>query len=170
MKRFKMTQEEYEKVKSTLKTNTDRNAERRLKVLMLRHEGHKLAEISEMTGMQINSISQMCRRYREQGLGEFVRNKYTSHRHALTVEQENAILNGFEKRIKAGESISASEIKKAFDEVRQKDTGRGYIYMVLKRHGWQAMRKSPAPNSGSTAPKGPHQVCWVPGKKARERD
>ena len=50
MKRFKMTQEEYEKVRATLKTNTDRNAERRLKVLMLRHEGHKLAEISEMTG------------------------------------------------------------------------------------------------------------------------
>lgn len=169
MKRFKMTQEEYEQVKATLDSNTDRNADRRLRVLIMRHEGHKLAEISEITGMQINSISQMCRRYREQGLTEFVRNKYTSHRHALTEAQENEILGAFEEQIRQGKNVSASEIKRAFDEVRQKDTGRGYIYMVLKRHGWKAMRKNTSPKSAQMKPKGPNQVCWVPGTLEKSR-
>ena len=87
--------------------------------------------------MRINSISQLCRRYREQGLERFIENKYGGNRRALTEEQENAILERFEKAAEAGQEVTATEIKAAFDEIRGKDTGRGYIYMLLERHGWR---------------------------------
>ena len=75
-----MAKEEYESEKAAEKETKEKNISRRLRVLMLRYGGHKAAKISEITGMRINSISQLCRRYREQGLEEFKRNKSTSQR------------------------------------------------------------------------------------------
>lgn len=34
-----------------------------------------------------------------------------------------------------GHIITAQDIKRAFDQRIGEDTGRGYIYMLLKRHG-----------------------------------
>ena len=132
MSRFQISKEEYEAIKRAEKETKDKNVSRRLRVLMLRYEGYKVSEIAEMTGMRINSISQLCRRYREQGLEEFKRNKYTSHRQALTEAQEDEILERFEKAAEAGQEVTVREIKAAFDEVRGKDTGRGYIYMLFQ--------------------------------------
>ena len=37
-----------------------------------------------------------------------------------------------------GYTISADEYQKLVEAEKQcKDTGRGYIYMLLKRHGWR---------------------------------
>ena len=70
-------------------------------------------------------------------LEEFIRNKYKTHHRSLTDAEENAILAPFEKAAEAGQVVTVKEIKAAFDKVRGKDTGRGYIYMLLKRHGWR---------------------------------
>ena len=165
MSRFQMTAVEYEAVKKAEKETKDKNISRRLRVLMLRYEGHKVAEISEMTGMRVNSISQLCRRYREQGLEEFKRNKYTSHRQALPVEKELEILARFDKAAEAGQEVTAAEIKAAFDEVRGKDTGRGYIYMLLKRHNWRKVTPRPrhpkaANEEACEASKKLNKMCW----------
>ncbi len=150
MSRFQISAEEYEAVKKAEKETGDKNISRRLRILMMRYEGHKVREIAELTGMRINSISQLCRRYREQGLEEFKRNKCTSHWYALPVEKEREILSRFEKRAEAGQEVTVMEIKAAFDEARGKDTGRGYIYMVLKRHGWRkVMPRSKHPQAAS---------------------
>ena len=143
MRRFQITKEEYEAIKAAEKETKDKNVSRRLRVLMLRYEGKKVAKIAEMTGMRINSISQLCRRYREQGLEEFKRNKYRSHRQALSEEKELEILSKFEKAAENGKEVTALEIKAAFDKERGKDTGRGYIYMLLKRHGWRKVMPRP---------------------------
>ena len=165
MKRFSLSQEEYEQIRRAERRTRDKNVSRRLRVLMLRYEGRALSEIAAEMGMQINSISQMCRRYREQGLEEFMRNKYTSHRYALPKEKENELLALFEKRIREGGEVSAAEIKAAFDEARGKDTGRGYIYMLLKRHGWKALRKKAKPGkAGEKSPKTGNQVFWAPAR------
>jgi len=47
----------------------------------------------------------------------------------LSVEEEDAILTEFEEKANKG------QIKTAFDKKMGKDTGRGYIYTVLKRKG-----------------------------------
>ena len=134
---MKISEAEYEAIKAAEKETKDKRISNRLRVIMMRYEGKKVREIAEVTGMRKNSISQLCRRYREQGLEEFMRNKATSHRYALTEEKEKEILSRFEAAAEAGQEITVREIKAAFDEERGKDTGRGYIYMVLKRHGWR---------------------------------
>mgnify|MGYP000438642362 CR=1 FL=1 len=71
MKRFQITEAEYEAIKAKEAKTKDKNISRRLRVLMLRYEGKKLDEITKMTNLHRTSITQMCRRYREQGLEEY---------------------------------------------------------------------------------------------------
>ena len=53
-------------------------------------------------------------------------------------------------REKMAEVHTPEEIKAAFDKVRGKDTGRGYIYMLLERHGWRkVMPRSRHPKKAS---------------------
>ena len=165
MRRFQISREEYEAIKDAEKETKDKNTSRRLRILMMRYEGYKVRQIAEITGMRINSISQLCRRYREQGLKEFKRNKATSHRYAMPVEKEREILARFEKAAEAGQEVTAKDIKAAFDEARGKDTGRGYIYMLLKRHGWRkVMPRSKHPKAANEeaceATKKLKPACW----------
>lgn len=132
-----MSAEEYEAVKAAEQASKDKKTSKRLHILMMRYEGYKVDEIAKIYGTRKECVSQICRRYREQGLEEFIRNKYTTHHRSLTEEEENAILEPFERAAEAGQMVTVKEIKAAFDKVRGKDTGRGYIYMLLKRHGWR---------------------------------
>ena len=84
MKRFQISEEEYQGIKAAEKATKDKNVSRRLRVLMLRFEGSTTTEAAKATGMSRVNVSLICKRYQEQGLEEFVRNKYTSHRRALT--------------------------------------------------------------------------------------
>lgn len=172
MKRFQISEEEYQRIKAAEKATKDKNVSRRLRVLMLRYEGKTTTEAAKATGMSRVNVSLICKRYQEQGLEEFVRNKYTSHRRALTEEQENKILERFEKAAEAGQEVTAMEIKAAFDEARGKDTGSGYIYMLLKRHGWRkVMPRSRHPKAASEeaceASKKLRPACWKPEKVCR---
>jgi hypothetical protein len=55
----------------------------------------------------------------------------------MSVAEEEEILDSFRKKAEAGQVIIAQEIKQAFDEKLGRDTGRGYIYMLLGRHNWR---------------------------------
>ena len=93
MKRFQITEAEYEAIKAKESATKDKNISRRLRVLMLRYEGKKVEEIGQILHLNKGSIATMCRRYREQGLEEYARNKYQSHRWLLNWEREEEILN-----------------------------------------------------------------------------
>jgi transposase len=165
MRRFQISEEEYKAIKQAEKETNDKNISRRLRVLMLRHDGYKAREVAKMVGMRLNSVSQLCRRYREQGLEEFKRNKYTSHRQALPVEQEEEILSRFEKAAEAGQEVTAQEIKAAFDEAVGRDTGNSYIYVLLKRHNWRKVKPRPkhpkaANEEACEASKKLSKMCW----------
>ena len=79
----------------------------------------------------------------QEGLEEYARNKYTSHKRLLSVEQETAILEGFCKEAEAGHELTVKEIKAEFDKACGKDTGNAYIYKVLKRHQWRKVMPRP---------------------------
>ena len=61
----------------------------------------------------------------------------------MTYEEEEEILKKFEDAANAGQVITVKEIKAAFDEKLGRDTGRGYIYMLLKRHNWRKIKPRP---------------------------
>lgn len=159
MKRFQITEAEYEAIKAKESATKDKNISRRLRVLMLRYEGKKVEEIGQMLHLNKGSIATMCRRYRKQGLEEYARNKYQSHRWLLSWEREEEILNQF--RNEAGKQVTANEIKAALDKACGKDTGRVYVYNVLKRHGWR--KKMPR----SRHPKAADQEACEASKKLR---
>ena len=101
---------------------------------MLWYEGKTLKEIGEKVGIHPQSVNVMCRRYREQGLEEYARNKYESHNRLLSKEKEKEILEQFKG--KEGKQVTAKEIKEELDKACGKDTGNVYVYRLLKRNGW----------------------------------
>ena len=79
----------------------------------------------------------MVGEYFKNGLEEYTRKKYGGNHRNMSVEEEKEILQQFRERAEAGQVIAAKEIKQAFDEKLGRDTGRGYIYMLLDRHKWR---------------------------------
>lgn len=148
MKRFQITEGEYAAIKAKEAETKDKNVSRRLHVLMLRYEGKKLEEIAEILKLHRVSITQICQRYREQGLEEFVRNKHESHYRLLSEEKEAEILNSFQRE--PGKQVTAKDVKEALDTACRKDTGHMYVYNVLKRHGWKKIiPRSRHPNAAN---------------------
>ena len=170
MKRFQITEAECEAIKAKETETKDKNVSRRLRALILWHEGKSLNSIGEMLGVHPQSVNQMCRRYREQGLEEYVRNKYTSHRRLLSKEEEAEILNQFKGQ--DDRQITAREIKAALDEACGKDTGRAYVYRVLERHEWnKKMPRSRHPKAANEeaceASKKLKPPFWMPKTESR---
>ena len=150
MIKHKISSEEYKATKEAAKKNTNKRVDKRLQVIILRYEGMKDAEIGEKLGYSHKRISQLCAEFKKVGLEEYARHKYGGNHQALTNEEEEKILSEFEERAKKGELVTAKEIKLRFDEIRGKDTGRGYIYMLLARHKWRfVMPRSKHPNKAS---------------------
>ncbi len=137
MRRNEISAEEYEKIKTEEKATQDKQISRKLKVLMLRYEGKENKTIAERTGFSETRVSHLITEYKKNGLKEYARKKYGGNHRNMTKEEEEEILEKFRKDAEAGHVVTAQEIKKAFDEKLGRDTGRGYIYMLLARHGWR---------------------------------
>ena len=55
----------------------------------------------------------------------------------MSEAEEEEILAEFREQAEAGQIVEVKEIKQAFDEKLGRDTGTGYIYMLLERHEWR---------------------------------
>ena len=164
MMRFQITEAEYRAIQAKEAETKDKNVSRRLRALMLWHEGKSLKEIGAILNVHSQSVNAMCRRYREQGLEEYARNKHESHSRLLSKEQEAEILEQFKGQ--EGKQITAKEIKAALDEAYGKETGHMYVYNVLKRHGWKKkMPRSRHPKAANEeaceASKKLKPPCWM---------
>jgi len=137
MKKHKITEEEYEAVKEAAKRKKHKRIEKRLQVIILRYEGKKDREIGEKLGYTRKRVSLLCAQFKREGVEEYARHKYGGNNQALTTEEERSILDTFAEKGAKGEIVTVQSIKAAFDVKRGKDTGRGYIYMLLARHNWR---------------------------------
>ena len=170
MKRIQITEAAYEAIKAKEAETKDKNISRRLRALMLWYEGKSLKEIGKMLNVHPMSVNAMCRRYREQGLEEFARNKHESHYRLMSKEQEAEILEQFKGQ--EGKQITAKEIKAALDKAYGKETGHMYVYNVLKRHGWKKkMPRSRHPKAANQeaceASKKLKPPCWTPKSESQ---
>ena len=138
MSKYKITEQEYNEVLELVKINKLKRVDRRLQVIVLRYEGFSNEEIAGRLGYSgKQSISRLCADFKRQGLEKYAGHKYGGNHRALDDAKEQEILDGFRTKAELGQQVTAVDIKKAFDEERGKDTGSGYIYMVLKRHKWR---------------------------------
>ena len=140
---YRITEEEIESIKAAEKRTRDKRVAKRLQVLILRYEGKNNPEIGKKLDISASRASQLISEYKEVGLEEYVRIKYGGNHRSMSYTEEEAILERFRAAAEAGQVITVKEIKAAFDEKIGKDTGRGYIYMLLKRHKWRKIKPRP---------------------------
>ena len=152
MSKHKITEQEYHEALRLSDETKLKRVYKRLQVVIRRYEGESDDEIANSLKYHPKSISRICKQFKEQSAKEFARHKYGGNRQAVSTEKEAEVLAGFKKEAEAGQVVRASKIKKAFDELRGKDTGRGYVYMLLKRHKWrQVMPRGAHPQKASEA-------------------
>ena len=132
-----ITAEEYKQIVAAEKATQDKKISRKLRVLILRYEGCNNQTIAERVGISKTRVVHLVGEYYKTGLVEYASTKYGGNHRSMSVEEEEAILQQFRERAEAGKVVIAQEIKQVFDEKLGRDTGRGYIYMLLARHGWR---------------------------------
>ena len=137
MRKQTISAEEYKEIVAAEKATQDKQIARKLRALMLRYEGKSNEEAGKQLGLCSVRISQLVNEYKKTGIENFTRKKYGGNHRSMTEEEEEEILNRFREQAEAGQVIIVADIKRAFDEKLGRDTGRGYIYMLLKRHGWR---------------------------------
>ena len=148
--KHKITTEEYASAKEMEKQTTHKRVSKRLQVIMLRYEGLSDVEIGEKVDFTSRHVSALCAEFKKVGLSEYARLKYGGNHKSLSDEEEDEILKEFKEKAEKGEVVSAWEIKQAFDAKIGKDTGRGYIYMLLERKNWRkVMPRSQHPKKAS---------------------
>lgn len=132
-----ISEEAYQEIVEAEKKTTDKRVSKKLRILLLRFGGKSLAETAGQMNCSVSTVRRLIAEYHRDGLAEYMRSKYAGNHRSLSIEEENEILSSFKKKADAGQIITVQDIKRAFDERIGKDTGRGYIYMLLKRHGWR---------------------------------
>ena len=123
-----------EEVNALIKLNKLKRVDRRLRVIKLYLEGKKQSEIGKKMDYSRAWVCKLIKEYHEAGLTEYARHKYGGNRRNMSMEEEIELLSQFEEASSIGELVVAKTIKKEFDKKLGRDTGRGYIYMLLKRH------------------------------------
>jgi len=137
MRYYTISSDEYQKLVKAEKECQDKRTSKKLSIVIKRFGGVSIAETAEQMNCSESKVKRLVAEYKKCGLEAFMQNKYKGNHRSLSAEEENEILSHFEKKAEAGQVITAQDIKKAFDKRIGKDTGRGYIYMLLKRHGWR---------------------------------
>ena len=143
MKMIKISEQEYERIKEAAKKNKNKRVEKKLQVLIMRHENKGNEEISARTGYNVRYITTLMGQYKKQGLEEFIRIKQTSHNRNMSVEQEAKVLAKFEEEADAGHELTVNEIRQGLESELGKETSVAYAYRVLKRHGWRKVMPRP---------------------------
>ena len=150
VKKHIITKEEYETVKKAAGLNKNKRVDKRLQVIILRYEGKKDYEIGEKLGYTRKRVSQLCAKFKELGLVEYVSHKYGGNRRNLSYEEEKEFLETYRQQAEQGQIIETGAIEKAYEEKVGHTIGGSQIYYVLARHDWRkVMPRSKHPNKAS---------------------
>ena len=148
--KYNFTESNREKIEKVRKINRDKQTENRLKVLIMRCDGKKQKEISEVTGFARSHICNIIRKYFEEGLTAISEKHYKSNHCNMNFEEEKNFLSSYSEQAKQGHILCVKEIEIAYIEKVGHSIGSGQIYRVLKRHGWRkVMPRSQHPKKAS---------------------
>ena len=135
--KYKFSSEDFAQIEKIRKENRDKQTEKRLKVLTMRSEGKTLEEISSATGFHRSHISNLVRKYFEEGLASIWEKHYSGNRRNMSIEEEQAFLEPYRERAEQGQLLDVREIAAAYEKKVGHRIGKGQIYRVLQRHGWR---------------------------------
>ena len=148
--KYNFSKEDYEQIKEARKRNRDKQTDKRLEVLELRCEGMTQGAIAKKTGFHRSHVSNLIRKYFEEGLSYVAEKHYNGNRRNMSFEEESALLDEYLKNAEAGHILSVQEIAYAYEKRVGHSIGSGQIYRVLHRHGWRkVMPRSKHPKKAS---------------------
>ena len=151
LKRKTYTEEQVAEIEAARAKNKDKNVERRLLAVLLYAQSVEREEIAQRTGYAINHITDLAKKYRDNGLGALTGNHYAGNHRNLSRKEEALFLKGFEERAAAREMVDVREIKEAYEKkVGRATKSHGHIYTLLARNEWRkVMPRSKHPNQAS---------------------
>ena len=135
--RYQFREEEIAAIQEARRKNKDKRAEQRLKALELRAKGGSAKAVSQATGFSAAYVSQLVKKYRDNGLEAISGNHYGGNHRNMSREEEAAILEPFQERAARGELVEIHEIAEACQARVAHKVSNGQIYCVLERHGWR---------------------------------
>ena len=148
--KYNFSESDREKIEKARKINRDKQTENRLKVLIMRCDGKKQKEISEVTGFARSHVCSIIRKYFEEGLTAISEKHYKPNRCNMSFEEEKNFLASYSEQAKQGHILCVKEIETAYIAKVGHSISSGQIYRVLKRHGWRkVMPRSQHPKKAS---------------------
>ncbi len=148
--KYKFSEEQYKEIKIARKQNRDKQIDKRLQVLELRCEGKGLEEIASITEFHRSHVSNLIRKYFEEGLQAVSEKHYHGDRRNMSVEEEALFLEQFREMAEQGHMLDIHEIKAAYEKEVGHRIGCAQVYRVLHRHGWRkVMPRSKHPKKAS---------------------
>ena len=148
--KYAFSEEDKNAIKEARKKTRDKQQDRRLEVLELRCEGMTQKEIAEKTGFHRSHVSNLIKKYFEEGMGSIAEKHYVGNRKNMSYEEEEKLLAPFKEKANKGELVEVSAIEAVYREAVGHSIGTAQIYYVLHRHGWRkVMPRSRHPKKAS---------------------
>ena len=110
--KYMFKQEDHEAIKAARKKNRDKQTDKRLEVLELRCEGMTQEAIAEATGFHRSHVSNLIRKYFEEGLESVAEKHYLGNRRNMSIEEERAFLEEYSKKASKGQILSVQDLER----------------------------------------------------------
>ena len=148
--KYVFSEEDKKVIEKARRSTRDKQQDKRLEVLEFRCKGMTLKEIAEKTGYHRSHVSNLVKKYFEEGIASIAEKHYSGNRRNLSYEEEEAILSPFREKAIRGEVVEVSAIETAYMDAVGHSIGGSQIYYVLHRHGWRKiMPRSRHPKKAS---------------------
>ena len=148
--KYKFSEEQYLEIREARKKNRDKQTDKRLGVLELRCKGKGLEEIAKDTGFHRSHVSNLIRKYFEEGLASVAEKQYRGNRRNMSPDREAAFVEGYRQRAEQGQMVDIREMAEAYEQEVGHRIGNSQIYRVLHRQGWRkVMPRSRHPKKAS---------------------
>jgi len=105
-KRYHIDENHIAEIESACAENRNKNIRKRLQARLMHAQGKKHSEIAEKTGFAESYISELVSKYCNKGISAVTKNHYTGNRRNLSFAEEEALLEPFREKAKAGQIVN----------------------------------------------------------------
>ena len=143
------------KLEKLLKEPSGKSQLQRIQCVLLRaRQGLTCEEVASVVGFSPGWVRQVWSAYLNAGIDGLVCQVRGGRRRSnLTLQQEQALVERFEEKARAGRVLVVSEVHRAYEEAVGRCVPKSTIYRILDRHGWRKV--VPRPHH----PKNDPQAC-----------
>lgn len=132
-------------LESLLKETKSKSQLQRIQCVLLRaRQGMTCNEVAAAVGWNAGWVRQVWSTYLAQGVSGLVCQERGGRRRSnLALEDEQALVAGFEEKARAGGVLVVSDIHQAYEQEVGHTVPKSTVYRMLARHGWRKVAPRP---------------------------